>query len=79
MQFGLFIEIMKNKTFKFLSISFWPFFFFFFFLVFLGPCPLHTEVPRLGVELELQPQQHRNQAETTTYTTAHGNTRSLTH
>ena len=38
------------------------FFFFFFFcllllllLLFLGPLPRHMEVPRLGVELELQP------------------------
>ena len=29
-------------------------FFFFFFLVFLGLYPQHMEVPRLGVELELQ-------------------------
>ena len=29
-------------------------FFFFFFFVFLGPHPRHMEVPRLGVELELQ-------------------------
>ena len=28
--------------------------FFFFFLVFLGPCPEHMEVSRLGVELELR-------------------------
>ena len=27
----------------------------FFFSVFLGPHPQHMEVPRLGVELELQP------------------------
>ena len=27
---------------------------FFFFFVFLGPNPWHMEVPRLGVELELQ-------------------------
>ena len=27
---------------------------FFFFFVFLGPHPQHTEVPRLGVESELQ-------------------------
>ena len=30
------------------------FFFFFFFLVFLGLHPQHMEVPRLGIELELQ-------------------------
>ena len=29
------------------------FFFFFFFFVFLGPCPWHMQVPRLGVESEL--------------------------
>ena len=31
------------------------FFFFFFFFGFLGPHPWHMEIPRLGVELELQP------------------------
>ena len=30
------------------------FFFFFCFFSFLGPHPQHTEVPRLGVESELQ-------------------------
>ena len=49
----------------------------------------HTEVPRLGVELNLscsrwpmpepQPQQHRIEAMSATYTTAHSNARSLTH
>ena len=29
--------------------------FFFFFFVFLGPNPRHVEVPRLGVQLKLQP------------------------
>ena len=38
--------------------------------IFLGPHPRHMEVPRLGVQLELQ---------MLTYTTAHGNARSLTH
>ena len=43
------------------------------------------EVPRLGGELELQllptpqPQQHGIQAASSTYTTAHGNTGSLTY
>ena len=50
---------------------------------FLGPCPWHMEISRLGVHLELtstpQPQWHRNQAVSSTYTTAHSNTRSLTH
>ena len=35
--------------------TFFFFFFFFFFLVFLGPHLQYMEVPRLGVELELQP------------------------
>ena len=51
----------------------WPFlrsYFFSFLFVFLGPHPRHTEVARLGVELELQ---------LLAYATAHGNARSLTH
>ena len=40
------------------------------FLPFLGPLPRHMEVPRLGVQSELQPP---------AYTTAHSNARSLTH
>ena len=44
----------------------------------------HMEVPRLGVQLELQlpqqqPQPHRTQAESATYPTAHGNAGFLTH
>ena len=45
----------------------------------------HMEVPRLGVELELQllpipqTQQLRIQAASASYTTAHGSARSLTH
>jgi len=47
--------------------------------VFLGPHPWHMEVPRLGVQLELpQPQQHGIRAESGTYTSSHGNARSLT-
>ena len=59
--------------------------FFFFFFVFLGPHPRHIEVSRLGVQSELypwptpEPQQHGIRAASATYTTAHGNTRSLTH
>ena len=38
------------------TLSFFFFFFFFLvFLLFLGPLPRHMEVPRLGVESELQP------------------------
>ena len=40
-------EIIKSKACFF-------FFFFFVFLPFLGPLPRHIEVPRLGIELELQ-------------------------
>ena len=59
---------------------------FFFFLVFLGPHPWNMEVPWLGVSLELQlpcyipqPQQCRIQATSSTYTSAHSNTRFLTY
>ena len=51
----------------------------------LGPHPWHMEVPRPGVELELQlpayttATPHRIPATSATYTTAHDNTRSLTH
>ena len=60
-------------------------FFLSFFFCFLGPHLQHMEVPRLGAESELwlppqpQPQQHQVQAACVTYTTPHGNTRSLTH
>ena len=53
--------------------------------VFLGPHLWHMEVPRLGVESELQlrprpqPQQHQIWAESETYTTAHNSTGSLIH
>ena len=47
----------------------------FFFFVFLGPHTLHREVPRLGIKLEPR----GIQAMSATYTTAHGNARSLTH
>ena len=55
------------------------------FVVVLGPHLQHMEVPRLGVELELQPLAYTtatatwDPAASTTYTTAHGITRSLTH
>ena len=50
---------------------------FFFFFGLLGLQPWHVEVPRLGVQSELQPRQIG--ALSRTYTTAHGNARSLTH
>ena len=37
-----------------LFLKLYEVFFFFFFLVFLGPHPQYMEVPRLGVESELQ-------------------------
>ena len=60
-------------------------FFFFFFLVFLGPHPRHMEVPRLGVKWGLKPLAYttatamRIWTKSATYSTAHGNVRSLTH
>ena len=55
--------------------------FFFLSFVFLGPCPLHMEVPRLGVQLDPipQPQQSQIPAMSATYTAAHSNAGSLTH
>ena len=54
-------------------------------IVFLGPHPQHMEVPRLGVESELQLPAYTTATATpdpslsVTYTAAHGNARSLTH
>ena len=58
---------------------------FFSFFGFLGRHPWHTKVPRLEAELDLQlpaypqPEQHKIQAMSATYTTANSNARSLTH
>ena len=60
-------------------------FFFFFFLAFLGLYPWHMEVPRLGVKPELQLPAYTtatippDPSGVFDHTTAHGNTRSLTH
>ena len=55
----------------------------FLFIFILGLRLWHLEVSRLGVEsellLRLQPQQHQIQVTSVTYTTACGNTGSLTH
>ena len=53
----------------------------FFFFFFLWPLLRHTEVPRLGVESELQLPAHSTATATRDldYTTAHGNAGSLTH
>ena len=56
-----------------------------FLFCFLGPNPQHMEVPRLGVELELQLLAYitaiamRIGAASATYTTAHSSARSSTH
>ena len=58
--------------------------FFVFVFCFLGPHPQHIEVPRLGVQWELQlpayttAKQRGIQATAGTYTTAHSNARYLT-
>ena len=54
--------------FCFVLFCFWSF-------VFLGPHPQHMEVSRLGVQSELQLSAYTS----VTYTTVHGNARSLTH
>ena len=61
-------------------------FFFVCLFVFLGPHPQHMEVPRLGGSNRScscrpmpEPQQRQIQTMSATYTTAHGNARSLTH
>ena len=57
----------------------------FYFFVFLGLNSQHMEVPRLGVQLDLQLPAYttatatRIQAASVTYITAHDNSGSLTH
>ena len=87
-----FINTFPNTHSLFLFLSFFFFFFFFccfmylfIYFDFLEPHPWHMEVPRLGVNGSYnywpasQPQQHQIWATSTTYTTAQGNARSLTH
>ena len=71
----------------FLQLSrgcFKSYFYLFIYLVFLGPNMQHMEIPR-GSNWSYsclptpQPQQHQIRAASATYTTAHGNTRFLTH
>ena len=51
-----------------------------FVIFFLGPNPQHMEVPRLGVDSELQlPAYTTATAMSETYTTAHSSAVSLTH
>ena len=63
MQIGFLVVICSNMIFLYF---------------FSGPHPHHMEVPRLGVESELQLPAYTT-ATSATYTTAHGNTGSLTH
>ena len=53
----------------------------FIFLSFSGPHAWHMEVPRLGLDqsYSCRPIPEPQQCQATTYTTAHSNTRSLTH
>ena len=61
------------------------FFFLFFLLIFLGLHPRHMEVPRLGVQSELQLPPYTTATAmpepvaSVTYTIAHGNMESLRH
>ena len=71
----------SNVIVFFLSLSFY----FLFIFCFLGPNPQHMDVPRLGVELELQLPAYAtaiamsDPSRLCHYTTAHGNDGSLTH
>ena len=77
-------EMLANAYFRALTIRDTKFFFFCLFCL-LGPHMQHTEVPRLGSNRICsrwptpQPQQRQIQVTSATYTTAHGNARSLTH
>ena len=68
---------------RFSILFIYLFLFFFFPFVFLGLLLRHMELPRLGSNQSYShrptPQQHGIQAESATYTTAHGNASSLTH
>ena len=70
---GVIVSVLSEKTKgqkPTLSLMGHLFIYLFVFLPFLGPVPRHMEVPRLGVESELQ---------LLAYTTGHGNAGSLTH
>ena len=79
--FGSWFEPNNYKK-TFLSQDYFPFFFF----AFLGPHLQHIEIPRVPIRAtscqptpQPQPQQCKIQAESSTYTTGHGNAGSLTH
>ena len=79
----LFILLMVS--FAVLNIVLLLFFFYFFIFYFLGPHLWHMRFPGLGLNQSCccrptpQPWQYRIQAVSATYTTAHGNARSLPH
>ena len=82
-------DLPYNSSFShfiYLFFSLFIYFILFFGLfVFLGPHPWQLEVPRLGSNRSCscwhtpQPQQFGIRALSVTYTTGHGNARSLTH
>ena len=80
------VSIYNQQMITFTSTRRTTYIFFFFCFCFLGPHPGHMEIPRLGVQSELQlsdyvpqPQQCQIWAVSATCTTAHSNSRSLTH
>ena len=83
---GLFIHFKKFIFSSHCKNNTQSFFFYFLFFCFLGPHPRHMEVPRLGVQSELQwpaqpkpqPEQLGIRAASVTYTTVHSNALSPT-
>ena len=78
-----FAYTVLQRTSTFYSLLLLLFYFYLFIFCFLGPHPQHLEVPRLGSHRSCscrpppQPQQCGTWASAGTYTTAHGNARSL--
>ena len=76
----------QSKSLTYILLFRGPFYLVILFFCFLGPHLWHREVPRLGVKSKLQlpgyipqAQQCRIRATSVTYTTLHGDARSLTH
>ena len=69
----------------FIIILIFMYLFIYLFILLFRAAPQHMEVPRLGIELKLQPLASTTATAlwdlslTVTYTTAHGNAGSLTH
>ena len=76
---------VKSYQHYYQSPQFFLFFLFLFLFCFLGMHLWHVEIPRWGVKLEFQlpayatAKKHGIWVKSVTYTTAHGNTGSLTH